>query len=354
MSWRGIAANVALAAGSTVLGLLAIEGYLWWTSAFEIPDASGCYAFSDNPRLIYDHKPYCDDTNALGMRDHEVDPDRVEDRIIALGDSITYAPGVPIDWTWPKQLERRIATGGGSTKVLNFAVQGYSTVQEVETLRTKALRYRPRGVLLQYFQNDEEIYTSLFLGILQERRRKNEVGYVEAFHAVDPGSGWLTRRLLLSRTAIALRLGLARLGAPAPNATPDGDAIYKYYTKHSPVREGLEELRRLAAEHRLDVLVLIFPHAYGANADRAGTVLPELSEYPNSWVFDNARMLGLCRELGFTCVDLAGRLFQRPKLHALASDRMFRDGCCHLGVLGHKVMAWITYKELVSLGWLRR
>ena len=354
MSWRGIATNVALAIGSTLVGLLAIEGYLHWIGAFEVPVDPGCYTYSENPRLMYDHKPHCDGTNSLGMREHEIDPDRAEDRIIALGDSITFAPGIPVEWTWPKQLERLIARDGGDTKVLNFAVQGYSTVQEVETLRTKALRFRPRAVLLQYFMNDEEIYTSLFLGMLEERRKKNQVGYVEAFHAVDPGNGWLVRRLLLTKTAIAVRLGLARLSAPTRDVAPTKDAIYEYYTKNSPVREGLEDLRGLAAANDLDVLVLIFPHAYGAKADRAGTPLPELSEYPNAWVFDNARVLGLCRELGFTCVDLAGRLSQNPKLRALRTDRVFGDGCCHLLHLGHKVMAWVTYNELVALGWFRR
>jgi hypothetical protein len=354
MSFRGIAANAALAVGSTLLGLLAIEGYLRWTKAFEIPDTTGCYQFSDNPRLMYDHKPYCEDTNSLGMREEEIDANEAGPPIIALGDSITFAPGIPLRWTWPKQIERRINRDGGSTRVLNFAVQGYSTVQEVETLRVKALRFRPRGVLLQYFMNDEEIYTSLFLGILEERRRKNEVGYVEAVHAIDPSSSWLTRRLLLSRTGIAVRLGLARLNAPPSGIAPSTDEIYAYYTKHSPVREGLEDLRRLAAENHLDVVVLIFPHAFGAHADPNGTPLPELSEYPNSWVFDNARVLALCRELGFTCIDLAGRLFENPRLHHLPSGRLFHDGCCHLGILGHKVMAWVTYNELVALGWFRR
>lgn len=354
MSWRGTAVNVALAIGSTLLGLLAIEGYLRWIGAFEMPAEEGCYAYSDNPRLMYDHKPYCEDTNSLGMRDREIDADRAEDRIIALGDSITFSPGIPLQWTWPKQLERRIANGGGETKVLNFAVQGYSTVQEVETLRTKALRFRPRGVLLQYFMNDEEIYTSLFLGMLEERRKNKQEGFVEAFHAIDPRTGWLARRLLLSKTGIAIRLGIAHLTAPPTGEPPSSDAIYAYYTKNSPVREGLEELRRVAAANHLEVLVLIFPHAYGAHADPNGTPLPELSEYPNSWVFDNARVLGLCRELGFTCIDLAGRLFEKPKLRVLPSGRVFGDGCCHLGILGHKVMAWVVYNELAARGWLRR
>src|SRR5262249_52403380 len=188
MSWRGLAANMGLAIASTLATLLAIEAYLRWNHAFEIPTEPGCYAYSDDPRLMYDAKPNCDGTNRIGMRDRDVDPDAATDRIVAIGDSITFGPGVPLEWTWPKQLEQRIARRGGDTEVLNFAVNGYSTVQEVETLRTKALRYHPRAVLLQYFMNDEGIYTSLFFAMLEERRKRNEVGYVEAFHALDPRS----------------------------------------------------------------------------------------------------------------------------------------------------------------------
>jgi hypothetical protein len=141
----------------------------------------------------------------------------------------------------------------------------------------------------------------------------------------------------------------ARHRRAGPSATAgDPGRRQGVYTEHSPVREGLEELRRLASAHRFDVLVLIFPHAYGTGADRGGAVLPELSEYPHAWVFDNARMVGLCRELGFTCIDLAGVVYQNPRLRALSSRRMFNDGCCHLGVLGHKVMAWASYRELVA------
>jgi hypothetical protein len=162
------------------------------------------------------------------------------------------------------------------------------------------------------------------------------------------------RKLLLSRTAIAIRLGLSHLTGPSGDAAQSTDAIYEYYTKNSPVREGLEDLKRLAAEHHLPVLVLVFPHAWGAHADRMGTALPELDEYPNAWVFDNARVLALCRELGFTCIDLAGRVYENPKLRRIRAERIFGDGCCHLLHLGHKVMAWITYRELLREGWFRR
>jgi hypothetical protein len=135
---------------------------------------------------------------------------------------------------------------------------------------------------------------------------------------------------------------------------PSSDAIYAYYTKNSPVREGLEELRRVAAANHLRGAGPDLPHAYGAHADPNGTPLPELSEYPNSWVFDNTRVLGLCRELGFTCIDLAGRLFEKPKLRVLPS------GACSATVAatsassaqGHGVGR--VQRARRRAGWLRR
>jgi len=345
---RGAAANLGLALGSTLLALLAIEAYLRWVGAFEMPAGAGCYEFTENPRLIYEPKPHCGGTNAAGMHDREFDLARTRDPIVVIGDSVSVGPGVPSAWAWPERLERLINRRRGGRDVLNFAVEGYATVQEVETLRTKALRFRPRTVLLQYLMNDEEIYSSIFVTMMEELRRRKTEGYVDAHQALDPRSGWLARRVLLSRTAIALRLGLAHVARSFGDGAATPDAVKAYYTEHSPVREGLEELGRLASAYRFDVLVLIFPHAWGTGADRGGAVLPELSEYPHAWVFDNARMLGLCRELGFTCIDLAGVVYENPRLRALSSRRMFNDGCCHLGVLGHKVMAWVVYRELVA------
>jgi GDSL-like Lipase/Acylhydrolase family len=347
---RQIGLNLAVAAVATAASLALVEAYLRWSEPLEVPVTPGCYAFSDNPRLMYEMKPLCGDTNALGMRDRAIDPAAPGDRIAALGDSITYGPGVTLDQAWPKRLEQMIARAGGQTAVLNFAVQGYSTMQEVETLRVKGLEFRPRVVLLQYFMNDEEVYTTIFQGMVEDLRRRQQDGYLDV---LDPRRGWLARRILLSRTAIKIRAALARWRAAPADAEP-GQAIKDYYTEHSPVREGLLTLKALAEANHMKVLVLVFPHAYGARADRAGgTPLPELTEYPKAWVFENGRILAFCEELGFTCIDVAGRLHANPKLRRLGGHRIFSDGCCHLTALGHKVMAWVVFRELASRGWLK-
>ena len=52
--------------------------------------------------------------------------------------------------------------------------------------------------------------------------------------------------------------------------------------------------------------------------------------------------------------ELLKRWADMNLFHRLRSDRLFIDGCCHLGVLGHKVMGWVTYNELRALGWFER
>jgi len=340
--------NVALATGVTAVGLAGIEGYLRWQGTFEVNATPGCYAFSDDPRLMYDLKPHCLDggsgtTNAWGMRDSEVDSTAPGDRIAALGDSITYGPGVSMDETWPKRLQQLMGRAARRTTVLNFAVQGYSTVQEVETLRVKALQFHPRVVLLQYCFNDEDIYTTIFDGMIDDLRRRQGEGYLEG---LDLRHGWLVRRFLLSRTAIATRLALDRLRLTTMRSTPHDNVITEYYREHSPVREGLVALKNLTEAENVHALVLIFPHAYGAFG------LPGFNAYPSAWVFDNAPVLALCRELGLECIDLAARFHADPLLRELPGSHIFADGCCHLRQLGHKTMAWVIFHELAARGWL--
>jgi hypothetical protein len=346
--WHALA-NLALAAAATLVALTAVEVWLRWQGAFEMQATPGCYVFSDNPRLMYEVKPQCEGTNALGMKDDEIDPNAPGERLAALGDSITYGPGAAVHETWPKRLQQMLARAGTLATVYNFGVQGYSTVQEVETLRLKALPLRPRIVLLQYFRNDEEVYTVIFNAIIDDLRRRGQEGYLDA---LDPRHGWLVRRLLLTRTAIAVRVALAHQSAPRAPERPEDNVINSYYREHSPVREGLTALREIAAAHDLKVLVLVFPHSWGASDRAGGVVERELTAWPNSGVFDTGSILPLCRELGFTCVDVAAQMYARPRLRTLPGARLFSDACCHLLPFGHKIMAWVVLRELLALGWL--
>ena len=126
------------------------------------------YRVSENPVLIYEYKPnHAGEEgfriNSAGFRDHEYPINKPPGvyRVIALGDSTTAGLGVErIADTYPKRLERLLNDGAAQDiryEVLNMGVGGYHTLQEVETLRTKGLSYRPDFVLLLVCLNDFDL-----------------------------------------------------------------------------------------------------------------------------------------------------------------------------------------------------
>ncbi len=101
--------------------------------------------------------------NSYGFRDHEFPIDKPEGvcRIVALGDSLTFGQGVPVEGTYSKKLEALLNRERGSGRrfeVLNAGVQGYNTVQEAIVLRHRVLPLRPDFLILGFTEtNDPEI-----------------------------------------------------------------------------------------------------------------------------------------------------------------------------------------------------
>ena len=119
------------------------------------------YRRSANPILLYEPRPGYSagplTTNSHGFRDHEYALEKPAGtfRIAVLGDSIVWGHGLALEDSFPKQLERILnEILPGRFEVLNFAVSGYSTLQEVELFRVKASRFDPDLVVVGYCIND--------------------------------------------------------------------------------------------------------------------------------------------------------------------------------------------------------
>lgn len=97
--------------------------------------------------------------NSHGFRDYEYSKEKDEEifRIIVLGDSVTFGTAVMLEDTYAKKLETILNRNSDSDlkfEVLNFGVEGYSTIQEMEFLRTKAIKFDPDLVIVGFFLND--------------------------------------------------------------------------------------------------------------------------------------------------------------------------------------------------------
>jgi lysophospholipase L1-like esterase len=97
--------------------------------------------------------------NSLGLRDREITYEKEpgEQRILLLGDSITAGMQVPLEDTFAKILEEELnaAGGAGDWTVINAAVNGFGTDNELLFFREEASQYQPDIVILgMYLAND--------------------------------------------------------------------------------------------------------------------------------------------------------------------------------------------------------
>jgi hypothetical protein len=99
--------------------------------------------------------------NSDGLRDREYARRKPPNtfRVAAIGDSYTEALQVAEEDGFTSVLERRLsgcpALAGRAVEVVNFGVSGYSTAQELLTLRRKVWAYEPDLVLLTVTTNND-------------------------------------------------------------------------------------------------------------------------------------------------------------------------------------------------------
>jgi tetratricopeptide (TPR) repeat protein len=180
-------------------------------------------------------------TNAHGQRDVDREirkPDGTR-RIILLGDSVVMGVGLPdIDSTISRQLEQLYSSG--KTEVLNFGVDGYNTLAEVELLRTKGVAFDPDLVVLLFVHNDFNDFTQ-------------EAWKLEGGRDYPPVLQKLFLYSGLFRMA-AVEFNLFDFGVMA-----DPERWNRKATGRGNVVRGLEGLNELAAEHDFDVLIAVWP-----------------------------------------------------------------------------------------------
>jgi hypothetical protein len=96
--------------------------------------------------------------NSDGFRDVEYSIEKPPNtiRIIALGDSFTFGWGVNLTDIYIKILEKRLNEINTTInfQVMNFGVPGYNTLEEIELLKKKGLKYKPDIIILGYTADD--------------------------------------------------------------------------------------------------------------------------------------------------------------------------------------------------------
>ncbi len=288
------------------------------------------YQLSENPILGYEyrqnynpsdipfdisHKGHA--TNSEGFRDYEYNVDKPEElyRTLILGDSTTAGNGITsLDKIYSKQLEKLLNKNSNTNirhEVLNLGVGGYHTLQEVETLRTKGIKYKPDLVILTFCLNDFDLNSD---GGVYETLLKNNPTALEA--------------TLFSFSYTLLRY--SRLAFILHHSLQTHDTDYtSWYTQNilknkTPVEVGLTLLSALQLDYEFTAYVLI---------------LPAFTHYFHDYRFKpiHKNVIKITDKLsGITTIDLLSH-FSNIDLNA---TKFSYDGV-HLNEYGHKTMAEI-------------
>jgi lysophospholipase L1-like esterase len=247
----------------------------------------GRFQLSHNPKIGYEPVPlvysgrelsfydYLGASNSLGFRDreHAVAKPAGVYRIVVLGDSI--AAGLHVERNediFPPILERLLVQDGRRAEVINLAVSGYNTQQEVEMLREKGLQYHPDLVVVAYTMSSREhLDGDILKTLLDAEQRQGGVSSARV-------SSWLVKSALyrfVRFRVLAAKRPAAAIPAPASAATtaaaPGSADTAGAGTAASPPQHYLDlvsadtvapyfgVLRDLARRHHFQVLIAVFP-----------------------------------------------------------------------------------------------
>jgi len=315
--------------------------------------------------------------NSLGMNDRAFDAhgDKSKLRIMALGDSHTFATGVAQDETWPNALEGMISGSGvEAVSVYNCSVSGYCLGQYLLQMRRLKGTLRPDMVLIGfsmatdlydlipprlggfvYFNNFDRVYFDL-----DENGKLIEVSSLDERTVLEPAgqtpksppskkSLSLRIREKLNRFALYRRFKRSKLAVwIAMNFRPKGESLWpgldtalkKELDADDRYRWRLAEaiITELGAEARKDrikvVLVNIpylaqvydgvWNHSYGMQPDRY-----------DRWIAGE-RLKAICKRVGIYYIDTTQALIEETRrrkgwLH-FAKD-------AHPTAEGHRIIA---------------
>jgi lysophospholipase L1-like esterase len=320
-----------LAAASALATLVALEVGLRLRDAVRRPRLAAdeartdettlrLHRIVDDPNLGYEPRPGAvverDGTvyrvNAQGLRgDGDVAAKRPgERRLVILGDSVAFGFGVDEPATFPVLLQRRLAARERGLRILNLAVLGYRTGQEVRRLERDGWALEPDGVVIAFCLNDFDDYAG---GPPSPDRR------------VTFGFRWQAPRRM------------AGLELPDPTPVLDRSRLFRvlsgpfrvdYYAwvaadpdRRAKVARAFARLGQDLASRGVPGLVAIFP------------VLVDGATYPYAEV--HRFVADAARHAGLEVVDLR-EVFPAGDLGAL---RLAADDVLHLNARGHAFTA---------------
>jgi hypothetical protein len=285
--------------------------------------------------VLYGMNPKHPQVNSHGHRDSEIALAKAEGikRIMVLGDSIAFGRTVARSDTFPNLLEARLNEEGPVYQVINTAVQGYTTYNEVQHYLQKGRQMQPDIVLLAFCMNDIA-NPRLHWGYTRERLSNIPDDAIpnlkyDREHAIP----------ILARKK-PMTLPDRHKAIPTYLSKEDDLSIELLLDRRTPewqwLARQLLQLKAAVEAEGASFVLAIFPLAYQLEVG-----------YPH---FPQRQFAAFCAEHGIACVDLLPEFKQHPvqELYILDHGRKKTD-VWHLMDYGHRVTADFLLEKLRAM-----
>ncbi|MCB9741263.1 MAG: hypothetical protein H6741_16910 [Alphaproteobacteria bacterium] len=296
------------------LGLAALVGLLTAALALGALEAvfrhqergNGLWFPNDEPGRKWALLPREEAINADGFNEREIPFEKPEGtwRVVVVGDSVTFAGGVPREQGYTRVAEQRLQERGLDVEIVNLSVYGYDAEQVAATLHYRAWAYHPDLVVYAAYTNDGMPSRLVHAG---EARSPVYVGN-EPDALLGP-LGDLLQRV----SAVYRRIRGARYARVA-----EGDNIEDTERAVGFVAAQLADMKADAEAHETPLLVwLLTPHLMSDVGCATPPAQPDLCQLQLRWVRrmdEETRALGLpiAHSLGvWTAANREG--FYNPK-----------------------------------------
>lgn len=303
----GLGLLLALAAGETVCRIAGLDGQPDLDPAVlaqrrQAREAS-IFQASDDPLLIYTLRPNYSSqgvplTESGGiLRETDVPVAKPPDvaRIVVLGDSIAAMLARKVHYRtppFPDRLESILngRPGARRVEVLNFGTDGYGTLQEARLLETRAVRYDPDVVLVEFCYNDPG------------------ANVTPAIWFLEPEEPW---SYLLGYVASKLRSGTPddldpHRALTVPDRGPTSPETWRHWERlYDPesaswarVESGFGRIAAVARERAIPVVLVVFPLLVPQEEGHVAAI--------------REQVLACARRHGLTIVDLLPAFSRHP------------------------------------------
>jgi lysophospholipase L1-like esterase len=279
-------------------------------------------------------------TNAAGMRatrDFPLEPEPGRRRLMLIGDSYTFGAGVRDEETFARVLEDVHLSGWD---VLNLAVSGYGTDQQLLSFEYEGRRYRPDVVALGFFVRDYSRNLMRFRAYAKPRFVLDPAGGLRLEGSpVEPPEAYLeayasgAREIRPQSPSYVLELLRERFSELEQRRIDDDSEGWRV------LAALMDRFARSVRESGAEPLWVLIP-SRGALGDDRGR-------------FTDLELLVERRaaEIGLPYLSLTGALREHDAPEAPVYDSPGDGG--HFSAKGHQVAAQAIYDFMLAQGWTR-